>query len=194
MALDFLGYDPYEEEGRLRRAARIDSIGGQGSPYTGRPVVNYPSSVSNPNPVSVPVTSFPNQTNLDPSIAYPLFERFEGYVNDQAEAGLDWMPLPTPYYTYNESRDPTTGDYLSRNVSADYSGMAEPLVDFAKWYAEPVQGRLARGIGTLNDARHVVTDNSQISHYTDPRTGIATPYPFLTSARPGASAYDPVYY
>ena len=199
MALNFSnGLPLWSDEDRLRRAAVYDAPvtrDGQGRPIT--PSAAAP--VANPTPEYADVTAYPNQINLDEASARRVFEPFETYIRERDDAGLDWMPLAAPMYEYTQTRDPGTGSYASRNLTADYSGMPQPLVDFAKFYAEPIQGRLTAEMGPMNRARDAYLSQNRIEHYFDPRTGVPTPFPFFVSsdARVGGRltdrVFDPVY-
>ena len=171
-----LAFNPFTEDGRRLRL-------GQPAPYS-----QYPSgasvnpaavSAANPTPQMSDVGSLPNQLNVDEGAAYPINEAFLEWYTDRANAGTGFLPVPTPYMTYQEQRDQANGDYLSRGFQADWSGVPEPVSNLQQLYLEPVVGRLNRSIEDENAQRKKVRDVAKpVTYQTeravqniDPQTG-----------------------
>jgi len=161
-----LAFNPFSEEGRDKRLA-----GPQ--PYSQFPAgasVN-PAAVpaANPTPQTQAVESLPNQLNVDESVAYPVNEAFLDWYGDRAEAGTGFLPVPTPYMTFQEERNQDNGDYVSRGFQADWSGVPDPVRDLQQLYMEPVVGRLNRSIQDENAERQRVRDVTQPVTYQTER-------------------------
>ena len=172
-----LAFNPFSKEGRDRRL----NTGPQ--PYS-----QFPSGASvnlaavpaaNPTPETVAVESLPNQLNVDESVAFPVNEAFVDWYTDRAEAGTGFLPVPTPYMTFQEERNQDNGDFISRGFQADWSGVPDPVRDLQQLYMEPVVGRLNRSIQDENAERQRVRDVAQPVTYqteravqnVDPLTG-----------------------
>lgn len=171
-----LAFNPFSEEARDRRLA-----GPQ--PYSQFPAgasVN-PAAVpaANPTPETTAVESLPNQLNVDESVAFPVNEAFVDWYTDRAEAGTGFLPVPTPYMTFQEERNQDNGDFISRGFQADWSGVPDPVRDLQQLYMEPVVGRLNRSIQDENAERKRVREVAQPVTYqtqrpvqnVDPLTG-----------------------
>lgn len=158
---------PFSEEGRRRRL-----VSGP-QPYSQYPAGASVNPValpqSNPDPQMEEVTSQPNQLNLAEGEAYPINEAFLEWYQDRDNAGTGFLPVPTPYMTYQQERDQENGDYLSRGFQADWSGVPQPVSDLQQFYLEPVVGRLNRSIQDENAERQKVRDVMQPQSYMTER-------------------------
>ena len=153
-----LAYNPFTEAGRDRRLTDPRPY----SQFAGG-VIN--PNVANPTPVREPVASLPNQLNVDENQAYPIYEDFaEGYI-DRLDAGLGFVPLPTPMLTATSERDPTNADYLSRGYEGDWSGVQPWLRPMQELFLEPVVGRQNASIEALNAERERVRQVTQPVSY-----------------------------
>lgn len=162
-----LAYNPFSEDGRQRRLT-------DPQPYSSYPAganVN-PGAVgqANPNPQTVPVESLPNQLNVDEGAAYPINEAFLEWSRQRQQAGTGFLPVPTPYMTYQQERDPVTGDYISRGYEADWSGVPGAVQNLQQLYMEPIVGRANRSIQDENAQRERVRQVAQPQYYDTERS------------------------
>ena len=147
-----MAFNPFSEEGRRNRLSGPKPY----SQYPGGASVNPDAvPVANPDPVMADVSSLPNQINLDESVAYPINEAFLDYYKDRDDSGLGWLDTPAPFMTWQEERD-NSGDFVSRGLQADWSGVDEPVRNLQQFYAEPLIGRANRSIYDENLNRELV--------------------------------------
>lgn len=172
-----LAYNPFSKEEIDRRAQA--QAAQQQSVFSQIPAGQVPPPVSNPEPMAAPITSLPNQLNVDEAQFFPINEAFRDWHINRAKQGLGDVPVPTPYLTYNQERDAETGDYLSRSFTGDFAGVPSPVEALQRAYLEPVVGRANRSISDENAARAEVVAASQPQSYEsnrlvntfDPQTG-----------------------
>jgi hypothetical protein len=165
MAFDYDPFDPNNYGRRSQSAGRLSqnvtiSAGGRPSGY---------APVSSGAPQSSPVTYQPGQINLDESLGAPLMAGLQDSLQRRDRQGIGWMPLPSPYLSFREQRDPKTGDYLSRSLEADYSGMDPAMQQMYQFYLEPIAGRLNRSIADENRVRQQTRAGTQFQSYQQPR-------------------------
>ena len=165
MAFDYDPFDPRNYGRRQQSAGRLSqnvaiSAGGRPSDYT--PVSNGVSQ-------STPVTYQPGQINLDESLGASLMAGFEDALQRRERQGIGWMPMPSPYLAFRENRDPTTGDYVSRSLEADYSGIDPAIQQMYQFYLEPIAGRLNRSIADENRVRQQTREGTKFQSYKQPR-------------------------
>lgn len=165
MAFDYDPFDPNNYGQRSQSAGRLSqnvaiSAGGRPSNYT---------PVSSGAAQSLPVTYQPGQINVDESLGAPLMAGFQDALQRRDRQGIGWLPPPTPYLSFHENRDPKTGDFISRSLDADYSGMDPAFQQMYQMYLEPIAGRLNRSIADENRVRQQTRAGTQFQTYKQPR-------------------------
>jgi hypothetical protein len=173
-----LAFNPFSKE-EIDRRTQEQQARQQASVFSQVPAGTVPPPVANPQPQFSPITSLPNQLNIDESLAVPINEDFRDWYVNRAEQGLGGIPVPTPFLNYQQERDPTTGDYISRNLTGDFAGVPPEVAALQRMYLEPQIGRLNASMAGENAARAEVRAASEPQQYTsnrlvntfDPMTG-----------------------
>ena len=173
-----LAYNPFSKE-EIDRRAQEQQARQQQSVFSQLPAGTVPPPVANAQPQFSPITSLPNQLNIDESVAFPVNEAFRDWHINRAKQGLGDIPVPTPFLTYDQQRNAETGDYGSRSFSGDFAGVPPEVAALQRMYLEPVVGRQNASIAGENAARAEVRAAAQPQQYTsnrlvnifDPTTG-----------------------
>lgn len=110
------------------------------------------------------------EPGIDPN-AVRFGREYTDWFTGRQQAGLGFLPVPQPIATFHEQRDPTTGDYKSRNFTFDYNGVPEPVANIMR-LSEPELNRQAGGqLAQLNNIRQVVRTGMPLDaqKYKQPR-------------------------
>lgn len=176
MALNFSGVDP-----RYRKVdGRLIAIAEQPQPD-----VNFTAS-----------TPPPQVNSFSPSIASDMaawqdYEPFRDYMVNRARLGVGFLPMEPPVVDYSESRDPSTGNYLSRSV--DVSTIPE-LSRLAGRYETTINDRMSRDMATANAIRDRVRAAAVPTMIREPRLEQSLTWSIGPDGRVlTKNTYNPVY-